>query len=92
MLVIASFRPFPLKVLPDKVSFSLGEDIFKKSTPSLSFFFTIDRMVTVQRMDTSSLMVSLQRDIKIRQVITLTGPHSKKHSVSRLYDASLLTE
>jgi hypothetical protein len=39
MLVIASFRPFPLKVLPDKVSFSLGDDIFKKSTPSLSFFF-----------------------------------------------------
>jgi len=67
--------------------------IFPKSPPHLyHFFFTIDRMVTVQRMDTSSLMVSLQRDIKRRQVITLTGPHSKKHSVSRLYDASLLTE
>jgi len=28
MLVIASFRPFPLKVLPDKVAFCLGEEIF----------------------------------------------------------------
>jgi len=92
MLVIASFRPFPLKVLPDKESFSLGEDIFKKSTPSLSFFFTIDRMVTVQRMDTSSLMVKFDKRYQKRQVVTLTGPHSKKHSVSRLYDASLLTE